>query len=70
MKKTRVLILAMSVSAVTPALLGSAWGVENRGRTGHKQECENRGPKPLEIKLKSTKAAAPVAKPAGKKNAF
>ena len=39
MKKTRILILAMSLSALTPALLGNAWGVENRNKNGKNQEC-------------------------------
>lgn len=47
MKKTRILILVMSLSAVTPVLLGSAWGVENRSRNGMRQECELRRAKRL-----------------------
>ena len=40
MKKTRVLMLVMSLFVLTPALLGSAWGVENRSKSGSKAECE------------------------------
>lgn len=40
MKKTRILILVMSLCALTPALLGNAWGVETRAKNGMKQECE------------------------------
>ncbi|MBI3543143.1 MAG: hypothetical protein HY075_07710 [Deltaproteobacteria bacterium] len=37
--KKRMMMLFVSVFALTPALLGSAWGIENRGKNGEKQEC-------------------------------
>lgn len=37
--KKRMMMLFVSLFALTPALLGSAWGVENRSKNGEKQEC-------------------------------
>lgn len=37
--KKRMMLLFVSLFALTPALLGSAWGVENRSKQPEKQEC-------------------------------
>ena len=47
--KSRVLMLFVGLFAVTPALFGTAWGIENRSKHGTKQECERRGAKPFEL---------------------
>lgn len=60
MKKTRVLILVMSLAVLTPALLGSAWGVENRGKHGMKQECELKEAKRELERAKKQLESAPV----------
>ncbi len=39
MKKTRIVMLLMSLFALTPAFLGVAWGAEDRSKHGEKQEC-------------------------------
>lgn len=38
--KKRMLMLFVSLFALTPAILGSAWGGENRTKNGTKLECE------------------------------
>ncbi|MBI3557723.1 MAG: hypothetical protein HY074_15790 [Deltaproteobacteria bacterium] len=40
MKKTRIIMLLMSLFALTPAFLGAAWGAEDRSKHGEKQECQ------------------------------
>ena len=40
MKKTRIVMLLMSLFALTPAFLGVAWGAEDRSKHGEKQECQ------------------------------
>jgi hypothetical protein len=67
MKKTRILILVMSLCALTPALLGNAWGVENRGKNGMKQECELKTAKRIAAE---SHAAAKEIKDHSKKSAF
>lgn len=58
--KVRMILLLTSLFALTPAILGSAaWGGENRGKNGSKQECEL-----LESKRFDPKSARATAQPA------
>ena len=53
--KKRMILLLMSLFALTPAIMGTAWGAENRGKHGSKQECELLESKHIDVK--------PIAKP-------
>lgn len=45
--KKRMMMLLMSLFALTPAILGTALGGENRARHGERQECEQRRAKQM-----------------------
>jgi hypothetical protein len=47
MKRMKMMLLFVSLFAVAPAVLGSAWGIENRDKHGMKQECQLRTAKRL-----------------------
>lgn len=49
MKKARIVMLLMSLFALTPAFLGAAWGGEDRSKRGERQECELRRAKRLNV---------------------
>jgi len=67
--KKRMLMLFVSIFALTPAVLGSAWGGENRGKSGAKLECELLEGKHIDVKPANQSTAQPD-KPNGQTKIF
>jgi hypothetical protein len=62
MKKMRMMLLFVSLFAVAPAILGGAWGGEDRSKHGMKQECQLRAAKYVAKNADAAKEAKQVTK--------